>query len=340
VGGFRLNPEGCGVAAKIAALVKVYKHEGAGTRVVETVDAAWLQPGSGVVVWVVMDNPTSEEAKILSNVFHIHELAIEDALAEIHFPKIESYGDYLYLVLHGIDFQARHHTFRTKDVDFFVAPQFLITIHHGVSRSIKKVEQVCERNSQMLAEGTAALLHRLIDALVDNYRPEIEKLQERLDKLETEVFEKPNPKLARQILDFKRDVASMRKVVLPERDAVGRLARREFPLITEQLAYRFRDVHDHLVRLSDEAMFFQDRISGILDAHLSAVSNQLNAVMKVLTLISTIFLPLTVLTGMYGMNVTLPHMPGGDPWQFWWVVGIMVALSGGMIMYFKSRGWI
>ena len=325
---------------KIASLVKIYKHEAGATKAVESVDPAWLRPGSGIVIWVVMDNPTTEEAKILGDVFHIHELAIEDALAEIHHPKIESYGDYLYLVLHGIDFQARQHMFKTKDVDFFLAPQFLITVHHGVSRSIKKVEQVCERNSQLLAEGTAALLHRLIDALVDNYRPEIEKLQERLDRLETEVFEKPNPKLARQILDFKRDVASLRKVVLPERDAIGRLARREFPVISEQLAYRFRDVHDHLVRLSDEALFFQDRISGILDAHLSAVSNQLNAVMKVLTLISTIFLPLTVLTGMYGMNVTLPHMPGGDPWQFWWVVGIMFGLSAGMILYFKSRGWI
>jgi magnesium transporter len=321
-------------------LVKVFKYQNGVTKQAETVDPAWLQPGGGILVWVVMDNPTDDEARILSDVFHIHELAIEDALAEIHHPKIESYGDYLYLVLHGIDFQARHHVFKTKDVDFFVSQQFLITIHHGVSRSISKVEQVCERNNQVLAEGTAALLHRLIDALVDNYRPEIEKLQERLDRLETEVFEKPNPKLARQILDFKRDVASLRKVVLPQRDAIGRLARREFPAITEQLAYRFRDVHDHLVRLSDEALFFQDRISGILDAHLSAVSNQLNAVMKVLTLISTIFLPLTVLTGMYGMNVKLPHMPGGDPWQFWWVVGIMVGLSSGMISYFKSRGWI
>ena len=99
---------------------------------------------------------------------------------------------------------------------------------------------------------------------------------------------------------------------MPQRDAVGRLARREFPLIDEQLAYRFRDVHDHLVRLSDEAMFFQDRITSILDAHLSAVSNQLNQVMKVLTVIATIFMPLTVLTGMYGMNVPLPHFPGGD----------------------------
>jgi magnesium transporter len=321
-------------------VLTIYKHENGETTLVDAVDPAWLKSDSKVSVWVDLNHPDSEESKILRDVFHFHELAVEDALAALHHPKIESYGDYLYLILHGIDFQARQHLFKTKDVDFFLSPQFLITVHHGKSRSIEKIEAACERNGQLLGEGTAALLHRLIDALVDNYRPEIDKLQERLDTLETEVFEKPNPKLARQILDFKRDVASLRQVVLPQRDAVGRLARREFPLITEQLAYRFRDVHDHLVRLSDEAMFFQDRISGILDAHLSAVSNQLNAVMKVLTLISTIFLPLTVLTGMYGMNVTLPHMPGGEAYQFWWVVGIMVALSSGMILFFRSRGWI
>jgi magnesium transporter len=321
-------------------LIKVFKHQSGVTKQAEAVDPAWLKSDSGILVWVVLDNPTAEESRILSEVFHIHELAIEDALNEIHHPKIESYGDYLYLILHGIDFQARQHLFKTKDVDFFLAPQYLITIHHGLSRSISRVEDVCARNNQLLGEGTAALLHRLVDALVDNYRPEIEKLQQRLDKLETEVFEKPNPKLAKQILDFKRDVASLRQVVLPQRDAVARLARREFSFISEQLAYRFRDVHDHLVRLSDEAMFFQDRISGILDAHLSAVSNQLNEVMKVLTLISTIFLPLTVLTGMYGMNVTLPHMPGGEAWQFWWVVGIMVALAAGMLFFFRKRRWI
>src|SRR5215217_8063180 len=320
--------------------MKVFKHQNASTTCVDTVDPAWLAPDSGVLVWMVLQDPSTPESRILSGVFHIHELAIEDALNAIHHPKIESYGDYLYLILHGIDFQARQHCFKTKDVDFFLAPRFLITVHHGASRSIEKLAAICERNSQLLGEGTAALMHRIIDLLVDNYRPEIEKLQKRLDQLESEVFEKPNPKLARQILDFKRDVASLRQVVLPQRDSAGRLARREFPQISEQLAYRFRDVHDHLVRLSDEAMFFQDRISGILDAHLSAVSNQLNSVMKVLTLISTIFLPLTVLTGMYGMNVTLPHMPGGQDWQFWWVVGIMFALSAGMIGYFRTRGWI
>ena len=321
-------------------MIKVFKHKGGSTTAVDAVDPAWIKPDSGVVVWVILDQPTAEEARILTDVFHIHELAIEDALNEIHHPKIESYGDYLYLILHGIDFHARQHCFKTQDVDFFLSPQYLVTVHHGASRSIGKVADVCTRNSHVLAEGPAALLHRIIDAMVDNYRPEVEKLQHRLDTLESEVFEKPNPRLARQILDFKRDIASLRRIVLPERDAVGRLARREYPLISEQLAYRFRDVHDHLVRLSDEALLFQDRISGILDAHLSSVSNQLNSVMKVLTLISTIFLPLTVLTGMYGMNVSLPHMPGGDPWQFWWVVGIMVGLAIAMLWYFRSRGWI
>ena len=129
-------------------------------------------------------------------------------------------------------------------------------------------------------------------------------------------------------------------MVLPQRDAISRLARREFPQITEAVSYRFRDVYDHLVRLSDEAMFFQDRITSILDAHLSAVSNQLNQVMKVLTIIATLFMPLTVLTGMYGMNVPLPHLPGGEHAQFWWVCGIMFTLSAVMLGFFRRKGWI
>jgi magnesium transporter len=135
-------------------------------------------------------------------------------------------------------------------------------------------------------------------------------------------------------------VSSLRRVVLPQRDAVARLARREFPIISESLSYRFRDVHDHLVRLVDEAMFFQDRVTSLLDAHLSQVSNQLNGVMKVLTIISTIFLPLTVIVGLWGMNVDLPHMPGGPAAQFWWVTGLMIVLGVMMLGYFKHRRWV
>jgi magnesium transporter len=321
-------------------LIKVYKHENGSTQMVERVDPSWLAPDSGVWLWVDLAAPTPEEVRILSDVFHFHELAIEDALAEIHHPKVESYGGYLYLILHAIDFRAKEHSFLTQEIDFFLGTQYLLSMHNGTSRSMFHISQICDRNDMVLGEGPAALMHRIIDSLVDNYRPEVEKLSDRLDGLEKEVFQRPKPTLVKRILDYKRDVASLRRVVLPQRDAVGRLARREFPQISEGLSYRFRDVHDHLVRFSDEAMYFQDRISSLLDAHLSNVSNQLNGIMKVLTIISTIFMPLTVLTGMYGMNVSLPHLPGGEGVQFWWVAGIMAATSGTMLWFFRKKGWI
>jgi len=129
-------------------------------------------------------------------------------------------------------------------------------------------------------------------------------------------------------------------VALPQRDALGRLARREFPQIPDALAYRFRDVYDHVVRLTDEALFFQDRVTSLFDAYLSSQSNRLNQVMKVLTVIATIFMPLTVLTGLYGMNVPIPHFPGGEVTQFWWLLGIMLVLSGGMLWGFRRMRWI
>ena len=242
-------------------MISVYRSTGRSTECVDRLDPDWLKPGSGVWVWVDLDRPTPEDARILSDVFHFHEVAIEDALREYHHPKVESYGDYLYLILHGIDFSAPEHRFTTKDIDFFLGAQYLVTIHPGVSRSIGKIAEMCVRSDRVLGDGPGALLYRLVDTMVDNYRPEIEELSERLDELESEVFDAPSPDLARRILNFKKDIASLRQVVLPQRDAVGRLARREFPLIAESLAYSFRDVHDHLVRLADEAMFFQDRIT-------------------------------------------------------------------------------
>jgi magnesium transporter len=127
---------------------------------------------------------------------------------------------------------------------------------------------------------------------------------------------------------------------MPQRDAIGRLARREFPAISDEMAFRFRDVYDHMARYAEEAILFQDRVTGIHEVNLATVSNRLNQVMKVLTVMSTIFLPLTVLTSMWGMNVPLPHLPGGEAAQFWWVAGIMVAISIAMLALFRRLNWI
>jgi magnesium transporter len=321
-------------------MVTIFVRQHGETRQAPAVDPAWLQPGSDATFWVDLSAPTPEEGRLLSDVFHFHPLSVEDALGAIHHPKVEAYDGYLYLILHGINFNEEKHWFATRDVDFFLGPNYLVTIHDGQSRSIAKLTDLCGQHERVLAEGPVALLHRILDAMVEHYRPEIEALEEHMNTLEDEAILGRRGDIVRDILTLKRDLASLRRVIIPQRDAVGRLARREFQVIGDEMAYRFRDVYDHLVRLSDETSLFQDRVTGILDAHLSAISNRLNTVMKVLTVMSTIFLPLTVLTGMWGMNVHLPVLPGGEAAQFWWVVAAMLAISGAMLVLFRRNGWL
>ena len=160
----------------------------------------------------------------------------------------------------------------------------------------------------MLAEGPVALMHRIIDLMVDHYRPEVEKLEDRARRARRATSSSsPRDEHGARHPRAEARHHSLRRVVLPQRDVVGRLARREFAFISDELAYRFRDVFDHLVRLSDEALLLQDRVTSILDAHLSNVSNRLNEQMKVLTLVTVIAMPFTVLGGLFGMNV---HLPG------------------------------
>jgi magnesium transporter len=277
---------------------------------------------------------------VLANTFHFHPLSIEDALSEAHHPKIEPYDRYLYIILHGIDFHPGEHEFATRDVDFFLGSNYLVTVHDGRSRSIETLKQLCAQHPHILEEGPVALLHRIVDTMIDNYEPEMAEIEEQMDRLEEDAILGAADNLVRPILAVKRDLSALRRVLIPQRDVIGRLARREFPQISNELAYRFRDVYDHLVRYSDEAAMFQDRVTGILEGYLSAISNRLNQVMKVLTVVSTIVLPMTVLTGLWGINVPLPHLPGTDAAQFWWLVGIMAAITVTMLAIFRRKRWI
>ncbi len=256
------------------------------------------------------------------------------------YPKVEAYDGYLYVILHGIESKAVEHRFATHDVDFFIGANYLVTVHDGDSRSIADLRDHATRNPKILSEGPVALFHRIIDTMVDHYRPEIDKLEDRLDSLEDQIFDTGDPALVRDILDEKRQVASLRRIVIPQRDVVARLARRDFVDVSTEMSFRFRDVYDHLVRVSDDALMFQDRITGMLDAHLSNVSFRLNEVMKVLTLVTVLFMPPTLIAGIWGMNVALPRLPGADPAQFWWVVGGMAVVTLALVVYFRGRRWI
>jgi magnesium transporter len=277
---------------------------------------------------------------ILSDTFAFHPLSVEDAISARQYPKVEAYDAYVYAVLHEIDFHTGQTGFATHDVDFFLGANYLVTVHDGHSTSINELRDHAVRNAKIVGEGPVVLLHRIVDAMVDQYRPQVEKLDERLDDLEKRVFKHPSSRLVREILSEKRAVSSLRRIVTPQRDVVARLARREFVDISAEMAFRFRDIYDHLVRISDDALIFQDRITGILEAHLTNASNRLNEVMKVLTVVSTIFMPLTLLVGLYGVNFQLPHLPGGEAAQFWWLVGIMIAVVAAMLAMFRRLRWL
>lgn len=321
-------------------MITIFVHRHGVTEQATSIDRAWLNPASGVHLWVDLAAPSIPESLILSDTFAFHPLSVEDAMSARQYPKAEAYDGYLYVILHGIHFRQAEHGFATHDIDFFIGPTYLVTVHDGDSRSIIDIRANALRNPKVLGEGPVALFHRIVDAVVDHYGPEVEALEDRVDELEEAVVDSPDPTLARGILQAKRDVASLRRIATPQRDVVSRLARREFLDISTEMSFRFRDVYDHLVRIADDALVLQDRLTGILDAHLSSISNQLNEVMKVLAVVATIFMPLTLLTGIYGMNVRLPHFPGGDDVQFWWVMGMSAVIVAAMLVMFRRRRWI
>ena len=320
-------------------MIRYFAHRGGRTEQVDRVDPAWLLPESGVVVWADIAEPVEQDAAVLRDVFGLHELPVEAAVQRETNPKVESYGRYLYIVLHGINFQAAEHTFETHETDFFLAPHFLVTIHDGQRRSIAHISELCARADHILAEGPVGLLHRIVDTMVDHYRPAVDALEERLEEIEKQVIESPSDALTGDILAIKRDITSLRRIVIPQRDVVGRLARREFDLIGQEMAYRFRDVYDQFARMADDSIVFQDRVTGILDAHLASVSNRLANVSRLLAVIAALFGPLTVITGLFGMNVPLPTLFGSPEYQFWEILGIMVLSSAAMFFWFKKSGW-
>jgi magnesium transporter len=321
-------------------VISIYVHRNGKTERATSIDRAWFGPAAGVGLWVDLEAPSIPEMLVLSDTFAFHPLSVEDATASVRYPKVEAYDGYLYVILHGVDEHAHAGRFRTHDVDFFLGPNYLVTVHDGHARTIVELREQATRNPGLMADGAVPLFHRIVDAMVDGYQPEVEKLEEQLDGLEQALFTLPAQTLVRRILEAKRDVAGLRRIVTPQREVTARLARREFVDISTEMSFRFRDVYNHLTRVVDDVPVLEERLAGMLDAHLSSVSNRVNEVMKVLAVVATIFMPLMLVTGIYGMNVALPKFPGGDGAQVWWLAGIGAALVAAMLAMFRRRRWI
>lgn len=290
--------------------------------------------------WIDLEDPTVQEAQILEDPFHFHPLAIEDCLSEVHHPKADDYDEYLFIIVHGIRFDAPTDQFITRELDVFLGKNFLITHHRGPMRSITSAREQCGKNMQAaMPKGVDYLIHQILDQMFEHYFPNLDAIEDKIQLVQVEVFEKPTRETLDRIFVLKRDVMHLRRICTPQREIVHRLSRGEFPVISPKAAIYFRDIYDNLYRIVDASFAYQDMVQGTLDAYLTAVSNRLNETMKRLTVIGAVFAALTVITGVYGMNFdVMPELRWRYGYPGVWV--LMAVVTTGLLYWFKKKEWI
>jgi len=298
--------------------------------------------------WVDMERPTEAEIALLDDVFGFHPLAIEDTTQYSQRPKIESYnhiGDacqqgYFYMVIHGPDQETFRERLRTRELDLFVSERYLVTIHEEPMRAVSDVANRARADVRIVLEpGIDLLLHNILDHIVDNYRPILDYLEVALDELEEEALTNPTPELLTRIATKKRELLNFRRIIGPQREVLAQLTRGEVPFIRETTRIYLRDVLDHLIRSVEMVELYRDLVLGARDIYLSSINNNLNRIMKTLTIITAIAAVLNVFTGFYGMN--FEHIPGlSSPVAFWVNVAVMIATCAVLLTLFYRKRWL
>jgi magnesium transporter len=312
-------------------------------------DVAVAIADRGGSVWVDVEDLESAcndgvEA-MLRDVFQFHPLAIEDALKDTLVPKVDDWGQYLYIVVDTIDFDPETDEVRLHELDVFLGPNYLVTYHNESLAVLNRHRRNIEREpEERLRPGPAHQLYRILDEVVAEFLPAISHLDTVIDQAQDEVFDVPTPRTLEKIFHVKRNALRLHRVVTPMREVLNRLARDPYAQVNADQRIYFRDVYDHLVRVHDIVESLRDLISGALDTYLSVVSNRTNDIMKALTIVNVMFLPLTFLVGFFGMNFfgdTLmfvwPPLPKAT--LFWAACLLMTATPVGLAIMARRRGW-
>jgi magnesium transporter len=300
-------------------------------------------------LWVDIEDPQGRDLAtveaLFRDTFQFHPLAIEDALRECNVPKVDDWDRYLYVVFHAIDFDPDTDDLRLHELDAFLARNFLVTYRTGPMPIVDRVWGLCERDSEnRLKRRPDHLLYHLLDLGVAEHLAAIEHLDTAIDDAQDEIFARPTPRTLQAILRIKRTVSRMHRVIAPQREVANRLARDMYPQIGERDRVYYRDVYDGLVRLHDLTESVRDLVSGALDTYLSVTSNRTNDIMKTLTIVTVLFLPLNFLVGFFGMNFFGENIhvdSWTSPHALWFYLGC-AAMAGSVIgiwLWGHKRGW-
>jgi magnesium transporter len=306
-----------------------------------------LLADTNLFLWVDLEKPSDEERRVfLENVFHFHPLSIEDCVRANSSPKVEEYqprdedqfSPYLFMVIHAVDYSRQVGTFATTELNFFLGRNFLVTYHEQPFKSVEKVEEVAQRGTTNIGRAPDRVAHMILDGIVENYKPALDELAVEIGDLETAVMQESDKHILDQLLKIKKEVAYLRQIIAPQREVLARFARGEFKLIRARMVPYYRDVYDALFRISELAHNYSDSVNGVLQVYLNLSSNQTGEVVKLLTMITLITTPVTLVGSWYGMN--FPEMPELH-WKYGYEISIILTVVSTWLTYwyFKKKKW-
>ncbi len=297
-----------------------------------------------VQIWVDMEKSTPEENKaVLETVFDFHPLAIEDCVAVSERPKIDDYDSYVFMVIHAVDYINSRHVFQTTELNLFIGRNFLVTFHDEPIRSIGTVHERLQKKGVAHPRAPDLLAYHVLDLLFDNYQPALDELSAELATLEHRVLTGETQDILAEVVNLQSEVQRLRQIMAPQRDVIARMMRGEFPkVVRTHLVPYLRDLQDNLSRISDLAETFRESLASTLQIHLNLQQMQINRVIKVLTILATLSMPILLVTSFYGMNIR--HMPNVD-WPSWeWAYLYILVLNGVLIFalyrFMKRNRWL
>jgi magnesium transporter len=292
------------------------------------------------LLWVDITGASEEDAKFLVQNFRFHHLAIEDCVGPtIHSPKIDDLGSYLFIIVHGISPIVEVDVVETAELAIFLGSHFVVSIHRSPLRCTEAVMRLVEDDGRNMRHGADFLAHALIDALIDNVLLAIDSMSDMSEEIEEETIRNPQQAVLESILKLKRSTLRIYRVMASQREILSRLSRGEFPIIKEEARIFYRDVYDHLMQIIDLTQNIKDAADNALDTYMSSVANRQNETMRVLSMVATIFMPLTLIAGIYGMNFeNLPELKWY--WGYFAVLGLMAAVVIIVVVWFWARKWI
>lgn len=286
-------------------------------------------------IWIDVTNITKEEAKFLEKELKLHDLTTEDLLNQNIRIKVEEFSEYLFCIFYGI---KKEKTIELQELDFILGKNFIITNHKKEISTITQLKNNAEKLDSLFKKGIDFLFHHILDNEVDNFFPVLEEIDDMIESIESEVTKKAKPEILQKIIKIKKNIILIKKSTLPQREKISFLAKNEYKFISKKAIPYFRDIYDHSIRVSDSIDNYREAIGGSFDVYMSSVSNSMNEVMKTLSIIATIMLPLGVISGIYGTN--FDFLPGQHlAYGFWMMIFGMFLMVGIMIIMFRKRKW-